>query len=630
MLKFVADEASRAKALEVAATCKKLFAGPEWGSVMAKLQRFADEDPLRVTSPAQLTTSTSAPPALVVDETTPPAALLRARTSTDLLLLCRDGAPSTPRPRWDVVGRSPATPLTPTPTGNAFAPGGFWQHLSPMTPLTSTPITAIPASPYKPSVPEDAEARAAYDQVKADGDVMARKICATRMSAFSKFSANSDDIPMSLIRPRDELKGAQVTLHHRQVQLKSSIDPDFPKKLRDLAEEESKILEQYSINNKYELSDIEVWLQVDEPTLNFTTILDAQREHLRMHRHRRKSTLLKVSDRAIQQAWATRILEDAEQAVEAQGDTSSTNSDEERGYDYNNFLRTMGRGASSSSDLVSMVSMLDTDSASYRSSATNADGLPLSRQTTHASTSASISPNKSAPNTLALRSREASISHTGHSTPETRITTLIKEDSDHDVTTALVSPEIKIERRKGLVHTDASTWSEDLRHMEARTKAKKALQLAALHRQHPAFRHRRASSADSWKCEEAVKHERAASRDDGQAAEGSMEEPPPAPTTETFSDAPLALPSRSRPSSTSTTFGLPPPIPAAPPLVPTQPRHYVRSKSRIASASGTEEEKGDECVVDMEDKERMGTEEFVKMKEDEINKIEKNWRGRAW
>lgn len=563
------DDEQRAKALDAAEAHRGLFAGEEWAPIMAKMQQVFEEDKMRVVSRRRrapttpiakptLTTSASEPPLPLTATHTPLVGLPRG--SSSLLPLGRERAPSTPRVRWDVVSRSPATPLTPTPMGNAFAGGGFWEQLTPKNPLPATPNTATPPSPFSPAVPNDAEARAAYDQVKADADAMARTVCANRMSTLSRFSGNSDHVPQSLVRPRDELKGASIILQHRQVDLRSAIDPGLPKKLKGLAEEEAKILEQYCINNTLELLDLDHWSQINEQTLDITTILDAQREMMHMHRHRRKSTLMHIPDEAVQQAWATRILEDAERAVEAEGDGSSTYSDDDKGYDYNNFLRNIRRGITSGSSLtLSTNNGSLEDFPSFGSTFTNTDSLVLSQQVTLESSRSS--PTK--PNSLALRSREAS-SSTGptkanerviqsreasmsssptkanalplrsrpvsfsnspsssrrpsnatnikHNSKGLSIFTTNIEEENGSAPASEVTPEIKVSRRRAAGHADMTNWAEDLKLMVERQKKKRNEDI------HPAFRTKQhqprndsTDSADSWKCMDAAKSEKHAS-----------------------------------------------------------------------------------------------------------------------
>ncbi|KAF1915519.1 hypothetical protein BDU57DRAFT_539858 [Ampelomyces quisqualis] len=511
MLKHLPGPKDEAKAVEVVKGHLRLFAGKEWEPVKAKLRLFANEDPLRVVGkrrPARLlpagrpllTTSASAPPAVLADTETPPAGLPRLSTASSLLS-GRSRAPSTPRERWDVTSRSPATPLSPTTTGNAFASGGYWEKLTPKTPATQTPpLTAIPPSPYSPVVPQDHEARAAYDQVKADVEAMARTICANRMSVHSKIS-NSDHVPNALLKPRDLLRGAEITLRYRQVNLAKTIDPDLPKTLNNLANEEKKILELYSVKNGFELLDLDMWLRVDTQNLNFTTILDVQREMLHMHRNRRKSKLLSLSDQAVQQAWATRILEDAKHTVDAD-DGASYSSDETNGYEYGNFMRSIKHGGSSGSELASKSggrSYMSLASMRSSASASNSDSLGLTRENTwESSKRSSPSPIKHRKNSLPFRSREGSLSD--HPSPDkTRTsaiagtrgvgrlstTTRVEEEDEKPQ----LSPADRASRRKGATPTELNAWAKQLKEMQDRQDRKRSV--AELH---PALRQSDAST----------------------------------------------------------------------------------------------------------------------------------------
>jgi hypothetical protein len=539
MLKHLADEEQRAKAMEVVAAFKKLFAEKQWVPVLEKIRQVAEEDHLRVSwSPA------------AAEVKTPPAGMVT---------LGRSRAPSTPRERWDLPSRGPATPLSPTPSGNAFAEGGFWEQLTPKTPAPQTPATAIPHSPFSPVVPQDYEARAAYTRVKREVEAMARTVCASRLSIHTTINS-SDYIPNSLVRPKDILKGAELTLHYRQVNLQTAIEAGLPRILRGLAVEEAQIIRQNSVKNIFELIDLDMWLQVDVNTLAFRTLLEAQRELIHIHRNRRKSKLLKLSDEAIRQAWATRILEDAEHVVEANRDGDSTQSDEDKGYDYNNFLRSIKSEVSPSSDLASMSAGRSCTDLSLRWSGTNMDSMPpLSRETTFASQRSSTSPRKlhdlplrspctgrsspspkkhhsgatstgpRKPYDLPLRSppkphSESPSPKKHHSgTPRSRAlsrtTTIIKEegkeDKDASPSSPPLSPEEKAFRHLGASPTDLNQWAQQLKDMEARQTANKNKVMSSSTRErHPAFRsaprNRQGSpdSNDSWTCEDAARYEK--------------------------------------------------------------------------------------------------------------------------
>jgi hypothetical protein len=589
------------------------------------------------------------------DVPTPPPVESPLRSAKSIFLLTRNTALSMTRENWAVITSGPATPLSPTPTGNAFAIGGFWEALTPKTPATpvlATPVTAIPNSPYSPVVPRDPEARDAYNKVKREVEAMARTICAARMSAHTTIS-NSNDIPDSLLKPKDLLKAAQIIVKHRQVKLKSVIDPGLPGRLRTLAAEETQITRQHSIKDTPELLDTDEWLRVDETAFESTTIYDSQRDAMRMHQKRRKSKDLKISDAAIYLAWAVRILEDAERVV-ANDDTSSTLSDEDKGYEYNNCIRSIKSEVSSSSDLASMKDV------SLRSSGgTGMESFPsLSRETTWMSQSqrSSTSPRKSygmnmrsrensygqspSPEKLQrtstsprkspgfpLRSRENSYSTTPCPVKRTsaaglsRTTTLIKEEDEDE--SAPLTPEEKSFRHMGASHTDLSDWAQQLKDMEERQKTKMAvfakfpalrdhpaLQDPAALADHPAFRSaprdrsETVDETDSWRRSSASQHEREHST--------SSTRNDVSPTRRLAAIVPLTP---SEPESPAMPTRIPPPPPGykyAPNPTGNASLHnsvrrkqHVRSKSSLARADELELEWREELrKMEMREKER--------------------------
>jgi hypothetical protein len=514
MLKHLADDEQRAKAQEVAAVYKKLFAEKKWEAVLGKMQRVVDEDNLRVVQKRRPTRLLQAGQALFAKSPTN-----ASRTATTPLSRAR--APSTTRERWDVLSRAPATPLSPTPTGNAFANGGFWEQLTPKTPgpktpVPKTPLTAIgPASPFSPVIPQDAEARSAYKHVKNEVDAMARSICGNRMSVHSTVPSDSEDVPKTLLSAKDVLKAAEITLEYHQLPLFTSVNPALPKVLEGLARDEKAITSKFTVKDSLQLLDVDAWLCIDQDPFDFYTILDAQRDRTRMLHHRRKSKSLELSEQAVQQAWATRILEDAERAYDfdREDDNGSDNSDETSGYDYSNFLRSI---KSSTSDLTNMEEPREfPDLALLRSSA-------MSRETTFTSQRSSTSPRKiyDQSGTLEL-SRESTFASHGNS-PRTSPTKpynaslrsstspckppslprqskrntleeiessihVPSRDSTHtqDYDTPQLSPEDRAFRRKGASVLELDKWAQELKMMEDRQKIHKEALMA---QGYPVFR----------------------------------------------------------------------------------------------------------------------------------------------
>lgn len=500
----------REKALKGLPAWKERFAAPKWQPVMDNLRRIAGEDKMRLLDglDEELATPASRPPPVP-----------RLDVASANVLFSRNRAPSTPRARWDVMSSSPVTPLSPTPVGNAFAAGGFWGRLAsqPATPVPETPYTAIPPSPWSPIVPRDPEGHAAYHEVKREVDSMALKLCASRLSASSTISVN-DHIHPSMVKLRDRLHAAEIIVRSRQVNLQKHLNTTLPEKMEKFAEEEATTIKKWSLKNIEALEDIDEWYLVQEKNnWQIMTILEEQRGLLHMNRHRRKSRELKVSHEAVLLAWAVKILDDMEHMIEHQGDTSSLSSDEDRGYDYSNFLRSIiGDSVSGLASTLNEMPAGGHEIGSLRSSATTAvssssylyaparsrgASLPTATTTTTVATmpvpsrlrenNISVSDNTPSlgslkrSNNVATRRRrfpDLSINTTTTTTTTATTATLIgqnDEDEDHDdddgdddgdddkqgasSQQSRLSPADKLFRHQGPSHADLNNWAAKLR-----------------------------------------------------------------------------------------------------------------------------------------------------------------------
>ncbi|CAG5188875.1 uncharacterized protein ALTATR162_LOCUS12050 [Alternaria atra] len=335
-------------------------------------------------------------------------------------------SPSIPRPRWDVVSAGPATPLSTTtgPVKNAFAEGGFWASLSPKasslagipTPTTPT-AAAMPYDLYTFHTPTDLAAKTTYEEVRGDVNKMALQLCASRHALRRSFTTENDVIHPSMVRPRDTLLAAELTLSSYKLpeSLSSYIDPLFPAKIENYADEEAVGAKQYSIPSLSQLEDVDAWLQYDEKTGEMTTILEAQRDLLRMNRERRKGREVVVREGGVRLAWAVRVVNDAQLVLERHVDAGGEDSDDE-GYEYGNFIRSLGGGEQKGS-LRSSGSTLDLSllkSSSTRSS--NESDIVV----THRSASGPIKPTYDSSfghNTLPLRNRTLTLSSLSTAVP---------------------------------------------------------------------------------------------------------------------------------------------------------------------------------------------------------------------
>jgi hypothetical protein len=476
---------------------KERFSEAKWQEALRRIERAKKESVMKVLG-------SQIPPRIYHSFGTPGGRQLLLQSSSSLtaptgahplrpaeLPRLETASPTTPRPRWDVVCAGPVTPLSATSgskKGNAFAEGGFWANLTPKTPVTAvpvpaTPITAILTEPWVPAVPTDPEAKATYDEVHEEVHLMSLNLCASRLALHSSSNSEYDVIHPSMVKPKDELLAAEFTLESRQVDLSKHIQPDLPEKIERFADEEAAALRSYSVRTAEELRDIDTWLHFDEKTEDLTTILEAQRDILRMNRDRRKNGSLRLSDQAVRLAWATKIVEDKEYAVESKADGSSTDSDEDEGYDYSNFVRSI-------KSISSQESLGDDEPDSLRSSGTTTDvyGNPISTYRDRgASLRSSEVPTMFTPGILPLRSRQGTM-NTDDPSPSNVMRrsnatahrkNLSVSMSIPSTNTAQMSPEEARLRRMGPSTGDLANWASELRKMEHK-RAEMALSRTSL------------------------------------------------------------------------------------------------------------------------------------------------------
>ncbi|KAJ4322183.1 hypothetical protein N0V94_002531 [Neodidymelliopsis sp. IMI 364377] len=197
---------------------------------------------------------------------------------------------------------------------------------------------------------------------------LARKYCFARHRI--RLSPDEDSyIPDAYIRPEDMMTAARVALKYRQVKLKTAVIKDLPDRLRSFAVEETIMREQLCIKDEAEIFEQNDWMNNeaftkmqpfttvledadgkecelgstdhDTPTSLAVTILDEQRKALRMLRKQRIGSDLDLTVEMLHAAWATRIMEDVEQLVEYEDDTSDGSDEYDDGYDYGNVLRSI-------------------------------------------------------------------------------------------------------------------------------------------------------------------------------------------------------------------------------------------------------------------------------------------------
>ncbi|KAI1545675.1 hypothetical protein PtrSN002B_007194 [Pyrenophora tritici-repentis] len=382
------------------------------------------------------------------------------------------GSPTTPRPRWDVVVPGPVTPLSATagPSRNAFAEGGFWASLTPKTSSVtseSIPVTPITAMPIRrtPSLLVDPESRAAYDSVNQDVTAMAFRLCANRSAIRTSSTIKNKSVHPSLVKPRDLRLAAETILSTLQYLLPDSSSTPVVEKLHCFAEEQTEILLEHNIGTMEQLRDLDYWMWFEDDIDIVSTILDGQRDALRMNRRRRKEREVALDEQAVRLAWAVKILNDKE-------NLKDEDSDEDEGYEYGNIMRSLKNETTSAKE--------DRDN---------------NTRTRTAQRSAS-SPIKPTPGTfpLSLRSRQATFSnysrpmlrHPKSSSGSLSRSHAIKSRPDHlsiNTTSTLatqieqdvVSPRDRFVRHTAPSIEDLSSWANEIKLMERkRTEMKLA------------------------------------------------------------------------------------------------------------------------------------------------------------
>ncbi|USP75717.1 aspartate kinase [Curvularia clavata] len=441
--------------------CRVRFSEPQWKQVVCRIERAAKEDNV-IMFGWHATQQPIDPATAIIDR----RRLIRSSSSltspTNAHPLCpprlrriSSSTPTTTRPRWDIVNSGPATPLSATSSiKNAFAEGGVWASLSPKTPVSAssispTPITAIPAEPWTPEPPQDTEAKAAYDKVRKEIKQIALRACANRLGLRRSSSGGQDVIHPSMVKPKDEIVAAEMTLESLELELDLTQipDPNLPVKIEQFADTEASYLLQYSIPAAEKLSDIDSWLLIDENTGEMTTILEAQRDLLRLNRSLRKDQDLSMRDTAVQCAWAVKILSDLEHIADSRADADSADSDE--GYSYENFLRNIR-----SESTLSEASVGSAISSPSHTGAKVPGKQPRARH--------SSSPLKRAVSSLSLT---ASPSPARRPFPHRR-TLSINTSSSNAVSPTELSPEERFYRHQGPSMADLDSWADELKNME--------------------------------------------------------------------------------------------------------------------------------------------------------------------
>jgi hypothetical protein len=321
-LKYLSNDAQRDRALQVAEEWRMKFASNEWSNVLVRMKKAKrGEFPPEVNRSSEVSTVTEAGEKA--------KEIPRNRSGTDESRRRTEcwGRPdeATPRPlHWP--GEDDKTDVLrlrswprPKARDNAFAQNGFWSEAESTHAVRRTssallpPISISPTRASNRKRPKDTESRLVYDHI-------------TSSLVDSSLSYDVTDI---LDRHRVDC---------------STIPGDLPGTLGCLVTSENEMMKEFNIWHPNErIAMISRHPERDGEAAECVEELVERRTMLQVMR-KRKESILKVCKEGVRAAWAICIAERLEREM-VEGQRGSEGEDDD-GYDYGNFLRSMQREGS--------------------------------------------------------------------------------------------------------------------------------------------------------------------------------------------------------------------------------------------------------------------------------------------
>jgi hypothetical protein len=322
-LKYLSDDVQRDRALQVAEEWRMKFASNKWSNVLVGIEKAKrGVFPPELNRSSEVSTVTEAEKTKETPRNRSEADESRRRTEC-----WRQPVEATPRPlHWpgedekiNVLRLRPWP--RPQARDNAFAQKGFWSdeeaesaHAVRRTSFALLPPISI--SPMRASDcnrPKDTESRLVYDRI-------------TSSLVNSSLSYDVTDI-----------------LNCHRVDC-STIPSDLPGTLAYLVNSENEMMKEFNIRHPNErIAMIPRHPERDGEAAKCVEELVERRTMLQVMR-KRKESVLKVSKEGIRAAWAICIAERLEREM-VEGQRGSEGEDDD-GYDYGNFLRSMQREGS--------------------------------------------------------------------------------------------------------------------------------------------------------------------------------------------------------------------------------------------------------------------------------------------
>jgi hypothetical protein len=146
--------------------------------------------------------------------------------------------------------------------------------------------------------------------------------------------------------PETEVLAAKTVLENKNMEFireahSLPVSHTISSRIFTLASEESKAISSWGIKTATDLSDVNVWMRVDESTLQISTVLDSAKEALAMIKDRRKGKDLEISEAAWGLVHAVCLLAEKQRKLELRRNEEQEESEgsDEEGYGF--FLKSI-------------------------------------------------------------------------------------------------------------------------------------------------------------------------------------------------------------------------------------------------------------------------------------------------
>jgi len=224
-----------------------------------------------------------------------------------------------------------------SPMGNAWSGEHYWapqfspQLVTPRSKNKSRELEGLLAL-------QSPESQAAYYAVREAAKIIVDSITT---------EAEARGYPISICNmPETEVLAAKNVLDNENLEFSREaqclpVPSTISSRMFALAIEESKAISSWGIDTATDLSDVSVWMRVDESTLQVSTVLDSAKEALAMIKERRKGKDLDISEAAWGLVHAVCLLGEKQKKLERGGKEEQEECEESDEEGYGFFLKSI-------------------------------------------------------------------------------------------------------------------------------------------------------------------------------------------------------------------------------------------------------------------------------------------------